>query len=50
MKVNSRMPKEEILNLLSNKSDQVSKLEAKIAGEFFRTCSNELILEYKYTE
>ncbi|XP_074620585.1 uncharacterized protein LOC141879244 isoform X6 [Acropora palmata] len=29
--VNSRMPKEEILNLLSNKSDQVSKLEAKIA-------------------
>lgn len=29
--VNSRMPKDEILNLLSNKSDQVSKLEAKIA-------------------
>lgn len=33
LQVNSRSSKEEILHLLAKKGDQVSKLEAKIAGE-----------------
>ena len=33
IQVNSRMSKEEILNLLARKSDQVNRLEEKIAGE-----------------
>lgn len=33
LQVNSRMSKEEILNLLARKGDQVNRLEEKIAGE-----------------